>query len=607
MSSIACEQLDHPIVTTRPSLPALLLQRAARQPDAAAYTFIDYELNPAGFAETVSWSQVHQRTLAVASELRRCGSAGDRAAILAPEGLDYIAAFLGALLAGFIAVPLPAPEFGIHDERISAALRDCSPSVILTTSPIVDDVTRYAASQDPGPNREMCVVEVDSLDVDSPRQFDPIQSAHHHNTAYLQYTSGTTRQPAGVMVSHRNVLANLDQMCSVSFAASRNRPPAELSFVSWLPFHHDMGLIFTIFMPMFTGNPAEFIKPLAFLQRPARWMQMLANKRLAYSCAPNFALELAARRTSDEDMAGLDLGGVLGINSGAERVQSATVTKFTRRFARFNLKNTVVRPSYGLTEATLWVASPKTGRPAGAVRFDNEQLSRGYAKPCSDQQDCGAELVGHGEPRMCDVRIVDPHRGTENPPGEIGEIWVHGANVASGYWQKPALTKHTFGGRIAAPSYRTPQGPWLRTGDLGVIFAGELFIVGRMKDVLIVDGRNHYPDDVEATVQRISQGRVAAISVSHDHTEQLVVIAELSERGGSPGDQTYQLRAIKREIISAVAAWHGLRVADLVLVAPGCIPTTTSGKVRRSTCGEHYRKDEFKRLDVSPTIFAEVW
>ncbi|MBV8861753.1 MAG: AMP-binding protein [Mycobacterium sp.] len=607
MSNATCERLDHPIVTTRPSLPALLLQRAARQPDAAAYTFIDYEQDPAGFAETVTWSQVHRRTLAVADELRRYGSAGDRAAILAPEGLDYIAAFLGALLAGFIAVPLPAPDFRIHDERILAALRDCSPSIILTTSSMVDDVTRYARLQDHShPSRRMCVIEVDSLDFDSPRYLDPIYSAHHHNTAYLQYTSGSTRQPAGVMVSHRNVLANLDQMCNVSFANCGNRPPQELSFVSWLPFHHDMGLIFTIFTPMFTGNPVEFIRPLSFVQRPARWMQMLGSKRLSYSCAPNFALELAARGTSDEDMVGLDLGGVLAINSGAERVQPATVKEFTRRFARFNLRNTVIRPSYGLAEATLWVASPHTGRPAAAVRFDNEQLSRGYAKPCNAQQDCGAELVGHGEPRMCDVRIVDPDRGTENPPGEIGEIWIHGANVASGYWQKPAQTKHTFGGRIAAPSPRTAQGPWLRSGDLGVMFDGELFIVGRMKDMLIVEGRNHYPDDIEATIQRITQGRVAAVSVSDDRTEQLVVIAEISERTRLDGDETHQLRAIKRDIVSAIAAAHGLRVADLVLVAPGCIPTTSSGKVRRSTCGERYRKDEFKRLDSSPTLVAEA-
>jgi long-chain fatty acid adenylase/transferase FadD26 len=607
MSNITCELLDHPIVTTRPSLPALLLQRASRQPDAAAYTFIDYELDPAGFAETVTWSQLARRTLAIAEELRGCGSAGDRAAILAPQGLDYIAAFLGALLAGFIAVPLPAPEFAIHDERISAALRDCSPSVILTTSPIVDDVTRHARSQDPSqPGQSTCVIEVDSLDLDSPRQLDPIPSVHHHNTAYLQYTSGSTRQPAGVMVSHRNVLANLDQMCNVSFADSGNRPPTELSFVSWLPLHHDMGLVFTVFTPMFTGNPVEFIRPLAFLQRPARWMHVLANKGLSYSFAPDFALDLAARRTSDEDMAGLDLGGVLAINSGAERLKPATIDRFTQRFARFNLKNTVIRPSYGLAEATLLVASPNTGRPASVVRFDNEQLSSGYAKPCSSQEDCGAELVSHGAPRLCAVRIVDPECGTENPPGEIGEIWVHGANVATGYWQKPAQTKDTFGGRITAPSPGTPRGPWLRTGDLGVIFEGELFIVGRMNDVLIADGRNHYPDDIEGTVHQITQGRVAAISVSDDRTGQLVAIAEISERGGSHVGETHKLRVIKGDIVSAIAASHGLRVADLVLVAPGSIPTTASGKVRRSTCGERYRKDEFKRLDISPTRVAEV-
>ena len=609
MGNITCERLDldHPIVTTRPSLPTLLHQRASRQPDAAAYTFIDYELDPAGFAETITWSQLHQRTLIVAEELRRCGSAGDRVAIMAPEGLDYVAAFLGALQADFIAVPLPAPEFPIHDERISSVLRDCSPSVILTTSPFVDDVTRYARTQDPGrPSRSKPVIEVDSLDLDSHRQLDPIHSAHHHNTAYLQYTSGSTRQPVGVMVSHRNVLANLDQMCSVSFADSGNRPPAELSFVSWLPLHHGMGLVFTIFTPMFTGNPVEFIRPLAFLQRPARWMQMLANKGSSYSCAPAFALDLAARLTSDEDMAGLDLGGVLAINSGAEQVRSATIDRFTARFARFNLKKTVIRPSYGLAEATLWVASPNTGRPASVVRFDDEQLSSGHAKTCSSQEDCGAKLVSHGAPRMCAVRIVDPERGTENPPGEIGEIWVHGANVASGYWQQPTQTKDTFGGRITAPAPGTPRGPWLRTGDLGVMFNGELFIVGRMKEALIFDGHNHYPDDIEATIQRITQGRAAAISVPDERTEQFVAIAEISERGGSHHGETHKLRAIKRDMVSAIAASHGLRVADLVLVAPGSIPTTTSGNVRRSACGERYRNDEFKRLDVLPTGLAQV-
>lgn len=588
-----------PIAAARASLPALLHERARRQPDAPAYTFVDHEMDPAGFAETITWSQLRRRTLVVAEELRRCGSVGDRVAISAPEGLDYIAAFLGALQAGFIAVPLPAPEFRVHDERISAALRDCSPAVILTTSSAANEVTGYARADHRG--RRASVIEVDALDLDRPGGRDPIQSSHP-DAAYLQYTSGSTRAPAGVVVSHRNVIANLEQMCSVSFAETGNRPPPELSFVSWLPFHHDMGLIFTIFTPLFTGNPVEFIRPLSFLQRPARWMQMLGRTKLSYSCAPNFALDLAARRTSDDDMAGLDLGGVLAINSGAERVRPQTIRTFTERFARFNLRDTVIRPSYGLAEATLWVASPGLGRPAATVRFDNEQLSNGQAKHAGAQQENCSELVGHGASRMCTVRIVDPDSRTENPPGRVGEIWVNGDNVAGGYWQKPGETKQTFGARLIAPSSGTPEGRWLRTGDLGVMFDGELFIVGRIKDVLIVDGRNHYPDDIEGTVQRITNGRVAAICVSDDHGEQLVAVAEISGCSGSD-----ELRAVKREIIAAIAAAHGLRVADLVLVAPGAIPTTTSGKVRRSTCVERYRNHEFNRLDVSSALVAEVW
>jgi long-chain fatty acid adenylase/transferase FadD26 len=595
---------DTVIATTRSSLPALLQERASRSPDAIAYTFVDYELDPVGFAETITWSQLYRRTLVVAEELRRCGSAGDRVAILAPEGLEYIAALLGALQAGFIAVPLPAPEFQVHDERISSALGDCAPTVILTTSAIVDDITPYMRTGQRGAGAS--VIEVDALDLDSPREVDPALFAHQQ-TAYLQYTSGSTRQPAGVIVSHHNVIANLEQMCSVSFADWANRPPAELSFVSWLPFHHDMGLVFTVFTPMFTGNPVEFFRPMSFLQRPARWMQTLGRTGLSYSCAPNFALELAARRTSDEDMAGLDLGGVLAINSGAERVQAATIRRFAERFAPFNLNSAVIRPSYGLAEATLWVASPGVGRPATAVRFDAEQLSSGHAEPVSGVQAQGNELVGHGAPRLCAVRIVDPESCTENPPGTVGEVWVHGDNVARGYWRKPVETTRTFGARIHEPSPGTPEGPWLRTGDLGVLFDGELFIVGRIKDVLIVDGRNHYPDDIEATIQQLTRGRVAAICVSDDGSEQLVAVAEINERPGSDEENMHKLRAIKRQIVTAIAASHGLRIADLVLVAPGSIPTTTSGKVRRSMCGERYRNDGLKRLDVSPALVAESW
>ena len=586
---------------TEPSIPAVLGERARRQPDDLAYTFVDYEVDPAGFAERLTWSEVHQRVRVVAEELSRCGSVGDRAAIVAPQGLEYIVAFFGALQAGFIAVPLPVPAFGALDERVSGALQDCAPVAVLTTSSVVDHVMSYVAAQAGG--TAPTVVEVDALDFDSPLPPVTTQIAVP-KAAYLQYTSGSTRQPAGVVVTHKNVTANLEQIFADYMQHRGGVPPQDTTMVSWLPFYHDMGLIQGVFAPLLcppeqpggpVGRPAVLMSPMAFLQKPARWMQMLASNPNSWSAAPNFAFELAVRRTSDADMAGLDLGGVLGIISGSERIDSATIRRFNERFGLFNLPQTTVRPSYGLAEATLYVVSAPAGHTPAMVRFDYEKLAAGHAERCDE---AGSELVSYGSPRVSTVRIVDPETNVENPAGVVGEIWVHGDQVAAGYWRNPQLTDRTFGGHLVDPSPGTPQGPWLRSGDLGVMSDGELFIIGRLKDLLIVDGRNHYPDDIEATIQEITGGRVAAISVQDDISEQLVAIVELKTRDSAEEEQD-KLRAVKRKVTSAIKKSHSVRVSDLVLVAPGSLPTTTSGKVRRAACVERYRLDEFRRLDVS--------
>ena len=585
------------------SIPAVLEDRARQRPDDIAFTFIDYEVDPGGFAESLTWSQVYQRARVVAEELSRCGSVGDRAAILAPQGLDYIVAFLGAMQAGFIAVPLPVPLFGALDERVSGALRDCSPAAVLTTSAVVDDVMSYVGAQ-PGGSAPS-VIEIDALDFDWPQMVDT-NVGSLPKTAYLQYTSGSTRQPAGVVVSHKNVITNVGQVFSDYMEHRGKVPPQDTTMVSWLPFYHDMGLIQGVFAPLLAppevtggpaGRPAVVMSPVSFLQKPARWMQLLASNSHSWSAAPNFAFELAVRRTSDEDMVGLELGGVLGIISGSERIHAATIGRFTERFARFNLPDTTVRPSYGLAEATLYVVSAPTGHSPATARFDYEKLSAGHAKRCGTER--GTELVSYGPPRSSTVRIVDPDAGIENPAGTVGEIWVHGDNVAMGYWRNPQETERTFGGQLVDPSPGTPNGPWLRTGDLGVMSEGELFIIGRIKDLLIVDGRNHYPDDIEATIQEITGGRVAAISIPNDRSEQLVAIVELKKRGGSDREALDRLRTVKREVASAIKKSHNVRVADLVLVPPGSLPITTSGKVRRSACVERYRQDEFSRLDVT--------
>jgi long chain fatty acid CoA FadD26 len=296
-------------------------------------------------------------------------------------------------------------------------------------------------------------------------------------------------------------------------------------------------------------------------------------------------------------MAGLDLGHVHTFAFGAERVHAATLRRLVERFAKFNLNPAALRPGYGLAEATVYLTSNTPGNPPPTARFDYTKLANGTAEPSGPEG--GVELVSCGVPRACTVRVVDPDTQTENPEGTVGEIWAYGPNVAAGYWHNQQATEATFSGKLVDPSPGTPQGPWLKTGDLGVISGGELYIVGRIKDLLIVDGKNHYPDDIEATVQEITGGRVAAVSIPNSRSEELVTIAEFKNKGGSDEEVQDRLNEVRRKVTAALSKAHGLAIGDLVLVPQGAIPITTSGKIRRSSCVEMYQRDGFDRLDAS--------
>jgi acyl transferase domain-containing protein/acyl-CoA synthetase (AMP-forming)/AMP-acid ligase II/NADPH:quinone reductase-like Zn-dependent oxidoreductase/acyl carrier protein len=573
------------------SIPAVLREHANSRPDETAFTYVDYEQDWAGVEESLTWSQLYRRTLNVAQELKARGSAGDRAVILAPQGLEYVVAFLGALRAGQIAVPLSMPVDGSSDERVSAVLRDASPSAILTTSSVAANIAEYAKSE-PG-QCAPSLIEVDLLDLDA-QQAPAAESLPI--TAHLQYTSGSTRTPAGVMVSHRNIQVNVEQIIAAYYEQDGGVAPPDTTVVSWLPLFHDMGLIFGIAFPVLGGFRTVLTSPPSFLQRPARWMQLLAANSHAFSAGPNIAFELAARKTSDDDLAGLDLGGVRNILNGAERVNPPTLRRFAERFARFNLRPEALRASYGLAEATLYVATRESGQPPETVFFESEKLTAGHAKRCAGGD--GIPLVSYGMPQSPTVRIVDPDTSAECPAGTVGEIWVHGDNVADGYWQKPEETERTFGATLVDPSAGAPDGPWLRTGDLGFFSDDEMFIVGRIKDLLIVYGRNHAPDDIEATIQEITRGRCVAIAVPDDDgVEKLVTVVELKAPDDSK-EAMDRLAAVRRELTSAISKSHGLSVADLVLVPPHSIPLTTSGKVRRRDCLQRYLRNEFTRLDA---------
>ena len=573
------------------SLPAMLRQCVNLAPDGMAYTFMDYGHDRAGIAETVTYLQLYRRTLNVARELKLCASAGERAVILAPQGLNYIYAFLGALQAGLIPVPLSVPQNGVTDERVDSVMLDASPSVVLTTSGVTGVVAQSVTSQSGAP--VPTIIEVDRLDLESPVRFDA-EPDSRQTAAYLQYTSGSTRAPAGVMVTYKNLLINCQQL-SQGLLRGTDGKPAEGYFVSWLPFYHDMGLVCGVCGPIVGGFPVMFTSPMAFLQRPVRWIQMMSIEVPTFSAAPNFAFEWAAAKTSDDDIAGLDLSRVFGILSGSERVNPATLKRFADRFARANLAPNVLRPGYGLAEATVYVTIAKAGEPPKVVNFESDKLSAGYAERCPATG--GIPLVSYPLVPEPTLRIVDPDTQTECPEGSVGEIWVHGDNVAVGYWNKPEESARTFGGQLVAPSAGTPEGPWLQTGDSGFISDGELFIIGRIKDLLIVYGKNHSPDDIEATIQEISGGRCAAIAVPAGDNEKLVVIVEARKRG--PKEEAMQrLGAVKREVTSAISTSHGLSVSDFVLVTPGAIPITTSGKIRRSECVQLYRNDKFNRIDA---------
>ncbi|GAB1815961.1 fatty-acid--AMP ligase FAAL21/FadD21 [Mycobacterium sp. MUNTM1] len=571
------------------SVVSLLRERAALQPDDVAFRYTDYEQNWAGIAETLTWAQLYQRTLNVAHEVKRHGATGDRAVILAPQGLPYIVAFLGAIQAGLIAVPLSVPQPGSHDERVAAVLADTTPSVVLTTSAAAATVGDYLYPAAPA------VVAVDALDLDRPNS-SSIRISGAPSIAYLQYTSGSTRLPAGVMVSHRNLHVNFQQLMAAYFPDFNGVAPRDTVCVSWLPFYHDMGLMQGVIAPILGGYRGDVTSPVAFLQRPARWIHAMSQTDPVFSAAPNFAFELAVRKATEDDLAGVDLGNIISIVSGAERIHPATLDRFCKRFAPYGFREDMMQPSYGLAEATVYVASRAAGGAPRVVHFEPERLSDGSAQRCSAET--GSPLLSYGTPTSPTVRIVDPDTSSQCPAGTVGEIWVSGDNVADGYWRKPQDTRRTFGGVLADAPPGTPEGPWLRTGDLGFICEDEMFIVGRMKDLLIVYGRNHYPEDIESTVQRITGGRVAAISVPVDDTEKLVTIIEFKQRGDSEEDAKRNLDTARNDVTAAISNSHGLTVADLVLVAPGSIPTTTSGKIRRAACVEQYRRGQFTRLDA---------
>ena len=574
-----------------------------------AYRFLDFSTERDGVARDIHWSEFSARNRAVGARLQQVTESGDRIAILCPQNLDYMVAFFGALYSGRIAVPLFDPSEPGHVGRLHAVLDDCTPSTILTTTDAAEGVRKFIRAR--GAKERPRVIAVDAVPTEVAATWiepDPDEMT----IAYLQYTSGSTRTPTGVEISHLNLPTNVLQVHHALEGTEGDRG------CSWLPLFHDMGLITALLAPVL-GQSFTFMTPAAFVRRPSRWIRELARKPgetgVVFSAAPNFAFEhAAARGLPRPDEPPLDLSNVRGILNGSEPVSPASMRKFQDAFGPYGLPDTAIKPSYGLAEATLFVSTTPMDAKPTVIHVDRNALNKGtFVEVAADAPDAVAQVsagrIGIDEWAV----IVDEETASELPDGQIGEIWLHGNNLGLGYWGKKEETNTVFRNILksrVSPSHAegaADDGFWVRTGDYGTYHNGDLYIAGRIKDLIIIDGRNHYPQDIEGSAQDSTKalriGYVAAFSVPanelpqavfdnphtglkydpEDISEQLVIVGERAA-----GTHKLEYQPIADDVRAAVAVRHGVTVRDVLLVSAGTIPRTSSGKIGRRACRAAY-------------------
>jgi fatty-acyl-CoA synthase len=576
------------------TLISLIDRNIANVGDTVAYRYLDFTGAADGAAVEMTWNQLGTRMRAIGANVQRVASRGDRVAILAPQGLDYVAGFFAAAKAGTIAVPLFAPELQGHAQRLETALNDAQPTAVLTTSAVRDAVCDSLARLDIADR--IHVVTIDEIADSDAEAFTPVD-IDIDDVSHLQYTGGSTRAPVGVEVTHRAVGTNLVQMILSIDLLDRNTHG-----VSWLPLYHDMGLSMIGF-PAVYGGHSTLMSPTAFIRRPQRWIKALSDgsrQGRVVTAAPNFAYEYTAARGLPAAEDDIDLGNVVMI-IGSEPVSMDAITTFNDAFAPFGLPPTAIKPSYGIAEATLFVSTIAPDARATVTHFDREQLCDGRAIRVPEDAPGAVPHVSCGQvARSQWAVIVDPDTQTELADGHVGEIWLHGDNVARQYWARPNDSRRRFDvtlrSRLAdathadgAPAAAT----WLRTDDLGVYLDGELYVTGRRADMIVVDGRQHYPHDIEATAAAASplvrRGYVAAfVGDDAEGDDPVVVVAERAS-GTRRADPAPAVDAIRRSI----AHVHGLALSDVRLVPAGAIPRTTSGKLARHACRAEYRRGEF--------------
>jgi acyl-CoA synthetase (AMP-forming)/AMP-acid ligase II len=562
-------------------LPDILAGQAVKRPDDLAFTLLRNGEEP---VDGTTYRQLHLAVQARAQHLGTAGHTGGTAVLLYPNGVEFVRGWFACMAAGVAGAPIQVPTRVRGLQRVRAVADDAGTALVLTTRAVRDQLLG-----DFGELPELRGLELLATDElpDEPTGDPLLPQVLPSDVALLQYTSGSTGTPKGVMVTHANFWANA--------ASIDGQWPCgdDGTAVSWLPVFHDMGLMFGVVLPMWAGMPSYLMTPEAFVRRPARWLEALSRYRGTHAAAPNFAYDLCTRSAADAK--GLDLASWRVAINGAEPVRMRTVRDFIDAFTAHGLAPETVAPAYGLAESTLKVTGSAADHAPHALALSAAALGEGRVAVVADRNaEAVTDVVSCGVPAPgASVRIVDPRTGRRTAAGHVGEIWVGGPSVAAGYLGRTEESESTFRARITdAPE----EGTFLRTGDLGFVEDGELFVTGRLKDVLVVKGRNHYPQDVEYTVERshtaLHPACAAAFSVEDGERESLVLVVEVDGRALRASGADGVISAVRE----AVLLEHRLKVDDVVLIRRGTLPKTTSGKVRRSPCREQYTAGTLRRI-----------
>jgi amino acid adenylation domain-containing protein len=563
------------------SLVDVLCHRAGVVPERVAYRFLE---DGEEEGENVTYAELHRRASALGAFLQKSGAAGERVLLLYPPGIEFVTAFMGCLYGGAVAVPAYPPRINRPDARLQAITEDARPRFALTTSALRE---RAGAVVESNPRLAgVRWVATEEIDPALSETWKPPE-IHPRSLAFLQYTSGSTATPKGVEVRHGNLIHN-EWMIRRAFGQTE-----DAVIVGWLPLYHDMGLIGNVLQPLCLGATCVLMAPVAFLQRPVRWLRAISRYRATTSGGPNFAYDLCARKITPEERQGLDLSSWEVAYNGAEPVRAETLERFAEVFAPHGFRREAFYPCYGLAEATLFVSGGTPGIVPRVRAVDAAALEQGLAaeaEPALSNAAAVRPLVSCGRPWLGQrIVVVDPETGRRREDGEVGEVWVAGPSVAGGYWNRPEETERTFHATLP----EEPGETFLRTGDLGFLVDGELFLTGRAKDLIIVRGRNLYPQDVELTAERshdgLRPGCGAAFSVDAGGEERLVVVQEV-ERDAEKrwAREPGALAAVADVVRRSVAAEHEVAVHAVVLVRAGSVPKTSSGKIRRRSCREDF-------------------